>query len=245
MSKRVRPPVRLAEVVASMSLATDLGLGQPMEDVIRSCLIGLRLGGALGLDESEQAATYYVALLAWVGCHADAHEQAMWFGDDIALKSDAYPIDLTGLRAAAFTVSHIGKGVPPLRRARLAGSFLVSGHREVEALDATHCQVAGQLAFRLGLGPAIKRDCSTSPNAGTAKEHRPDSKASRLHFPRASCSSPTSPNTSAGHTGSTLPCTWLGNAAVATSIPGSQTPSAATPRSYSAIWKLRRPGLRS
>jgi hypothetical protein len=28
MSKRVRPPVRLAEVVASMSLATDLGLGQ-------------------------------------------------------------------------------------------------------------------------------------------------------------------------------------------------------------------------
>jgi hypothetical protein len=113
-----------------------------MEHVIRSCLIGLRLGEALGLDESQQAATYYVALLAWVGCHADAHERVMWFGDDIALKSDAYPIDLTGLRAAAFTVSHIGKGVPPLRRARLAGSFLVSGHREVEALDATHCQPA-------------------------------------------------------------------------------------------------------
>jgi hypothetical protein len=35
--------VRLAELVASMSLATDLGLGQPMEHVLRSCVLGLRI----------------------------------------------------------------------------------------------------------------------------------------------------------------------------------------------------------
>jgi len=29
---------RLAELVAPLSLATDLGLGQPMEHVMRSCL---------------------------------------------------------------------------------------------------------------------------------------------------------------------------------------------------------------
>ena len=65
--------VRLADLVATLSLGTDLGLGQPMEQVLRECLIALRLCERVGLDESQPAVTYYVALLAWVGCHADAH----------------------------------------------------------------------------------------------------------------------------------------------------------------------------
>jgi hypothetical protein len=34
---------RLTEVGAVLSLGTDLGLGQPMEHVLRQCLIALRL----------------------------------------------------------------------------------------------------------------------------------------------------------------------------------------------------------
>jgi len=37
--------VRLAELVGAFSLATDLGMGQPMEHVLRSWLIATRLGG--------------------------------------------------------------------------------------------------------------------------------------------------------------------------------------------------------
>jgi HD-GYP domain-containing protein (c-di-GMP phosphodiesterase class II) len=146
----------LAELVASMSLATDLGMGQPMDHVLRSCLVGLRLGDTLGLDESQRAVIYYVALLAWVGCHADAHEQAAWFGDDIALKADAYTTDMAGLSMASFVLRHVGSGSPALRRARLAGSFLVSGRNAMEALDMTHCVVAGQFASRLGLGSEVR-----------------------------------------------------------------------------------------
>ena len=37
-----------------------------------------------GLDEQDaRSVVYYTALLVNVGCHADAHEQAKWFGDDI------------------------------------------------------------------------------------------------------------------------------------------------------------------
>src|SRR5919197_4902482 len=82
--------VRLAELVASMSLATDIGLGQPMEHVLRSCVLGLRIAEQLELDESERVAVYYVGLLAWLGCHADANEQSAWFGDDIALRADRH-----------------------------------------------------------------------------------------------------------------------------------------------------------
>ena len=82
--------VRLAELVAALSLGVDLGFGQPMEHVLRQCLIALRLADHAGLAERDRAAVYYTALLVNVGCHADAHEQAKWFGDDITLKSGKY-----------------------------------------------------------------------------------------------------------------------------------------------------------
>jgi hypothetical protein len=82
--------VRLAELVATLSLGTDLGLGQPMEHVIRQTLIALRMSELLGLDESERKVVYYSGLLAWMGCHTDAYEQAKWFGDDLAVKADGF-----------------------------------------------------------------------------------------------------------------------------------------------------------
>jgi hypothetical protein len=44
----------LAELVALLSLGTDLGLGQPMEHMVRACLLDLRLAEQLGLDESQR-----------------------------------------------------------------------------------------------------------------------------------------------------------------------------------------------
>ena len=85
--------VRLAELVAVLSLGVDLGFGQPMEHVLRECMIALRLADRIGLDDDERSTVYYTALLVNVGCHSDAYEQAKWFGDDIALKSGKY--DLT------------------------------------------------------------------------------------------------------------------------------------------------------
>src|SRR5580692_6047286 len=43
-----RSRIRLAELLAVLSLGTDLGMGQPMEHVLRQCLISLRLADRLG-----------------------------------------------------------------------------------------------------------------------------------------------------------------------------------------------------
>ena len=80
--------VRLAELLAALSLGIDLGFGQPMEHVLRQCRIALRIAELVDLDEQTRSSIYYSALLVNVGCHTDAHEQAYWFGDDIALKAD-------------------------------------------------------------------------------------------------------------------------------------------------------------
>ena len=93
--------VRLAELIAMISLGTDLGMGQPMEHVLRQSLIALRLAERLGLDEETRGVVYYVSLISWVGCHVDAYEQAKWFGDDLALKADTRRVDMTSVPAKA------------------------------------------------------------------------------------------------------------------------------------------------
>src|SRR6516165_12090965 len=115
--------VRLAEIVALLSLGTDLGLGQPMEHMIRACLVALRMADRLGLPAAERRVLYYSGLLAWVGCHTDAYEQARWLGDDLLLKRDAhygYDFGKAG-PAAAFLIKHVGGAGLPLRQRVLTG----------------------------------------------------------------------------------------------------------------------------
>jgi len=154
-----RAHVRLAELVAALSLGVDLGFGQPMEHVLRQCLIALRLGERIGLDEQARAVVYYTALLVNVGCHSDAHEQARWFGDDIALKSTKYDHE-PGLRAAAAGLRRLGAGNPPLHRFRVGLEFALSGHREVDDMIAHHAAIARTLGEQLGLpGEVLEALC--------------------------------------------------------------------------------------
>ncbi len=151
-----RAHVRLAELVAALSLGIDLGFGQPMEHVLRQCLIALRLAERMGLDEQARGAVYYTALLINVGCHSDAHEQAKWFGDDIAVKATKYgPEDEgRGLHAVTAAVRRLGAGNPPLHRLRVGLAFVMSGHREVDGMIARHAELARTFAEELGLPPA-------------------------------------------------------------------------------------------
>jgi len=148
--------VRLAELVAALSLATDLGLGQPQQHIIRQTLIAMRVAELEGMSEGERAAIFYVSLLAWVGCVADAHEMGKWFGDDMAVRADSYLVDLTGLPMMRFMIGHVASGSSPIRRLTMIGRFLAGGSKEVERSMAAHCEASGDLSLRLGLGPEVR-----------------------------------------------------------------------------------------
>lgn len=148
--------LRLAELVAAFSLGTDLGLGQPMEHVLRAWRIAAALGDRIGLDESERAPLYYVALLAWVGCVADAFEVATWFGDDIAFRADSYEVDLSGLPMLGFMLEHVGAGAPMLHRLRLASKLVVTRGQAVQRGLMSHCISTAVLAERIGLGVNVQ-----------------------------------------------------------------------------------------
>jgi HD-GYP domain-containing protein (c-di-GMP phosphodiesterase class II)/DNA-binding CsgD family transcriptional regulator len=148
--------VRLAELVAMISLGTDLGMGQSMEHVMRQSVIALRLAERLGLDEATRAVVYYVGLLGWVGCHVDAYEQAKWFGDDQALKADYRRVDMAGVAARAFIVRHAGAGRGLADRARLGVRLAAEGRQVADTMIENHCIATNELAAALGLGADVR-----------------------------------------------------------------------------------------
>jgi HD-GYP domain-containing protein (c-di-GMP phosphodiesterase class II) len=148
--------VRLAELLGALSLGIDLGFGQPMEHVLRQCFIALQLADHLDFDDGQRSVVYYTALLTNVGCHTDAHEQAKWFGDDIALKGDKYTYGLHGVRSAVAGLRRIGAGQPVLQRFRVGLDFALSGHKDLDGMVARHSAMARALAGEVGLPPAVQ-----------------------------------------------------------------------------------------
>jgi len=157
-----RPRVRLAELVAALSLGVDLGFGQPMEHVLRQCLIALRLADRAGLGERDRMAVYYTALLVNVGCHADAHEQAKWFGDDIKLKSAKYAHEVGSVRGALAGMRLVGAGNPPLHRFRVGLELALAGHRLRDDMISQHARLARTLAEQLDLPGQVREAVGTA-----------------------------------------------------------------------------------
>jgi HD-GYP domain-containing protein (c-di-GMP phosphodiesterase class II) len=148
--------VRLAELVAALSLGIDLGFGQPMEHVLRQCMIALRLAECVGVGEEERSVVYYTALLVNVGCHSDAHEQAKWFGDDIAMKSGKYDHELGSMSGVLAMLRMVGSGNPPLHRFRVGVEFAVSGRHDLDGMITQHAALARRLAEEIGLSIAVQ-----------------------------------------------------------------------------------------
>ncbi|MEU7631263.1 HD domain-containing phosphohydrolase [Nocardia sp. NPDC049220] len=140
-----------AELLAAISLAIDLGLGQPMEHMLRSSLIATRIAERMGLDLRQRATVYYANLVGWIGCHADSHELSALFGDDIAFRADTYTVDMTGLPFLRLMMSHVGRGLPGWERGIRATAFLVTARSQVATLIQSHCSSAGLLSDRMGL----------------------------------------------------------------------------------------------
>ncbi len=133
-----------------------------MEHVLRQCLIALRLADRSGQDEPSRVAIYYTALLINVGCHSDAHEQAKWFGDDIALRSGKYTYPRGKLASAAATLRLVGAGNPPQRPFLIGVDLVVSGRRGLDGMIESHARLALRLAQELGLPPAVRDGVGTA-----------------------------------------------------------------------------------
>jgi HD-GYP domain-containing protein (c-di-GMP phosphodiesterase class II) len=144
--------VSRTELLAALSVAIDLGLGQPMEHMLRSAVMGMRLAERLGLAEDERATAFYTGLVMWIGCHADSHEYTHWFGDDIGVRHDSYFVDWSGAPYTRFLLRNVGRGSSLPKRAGVAAKLFLDARGNLGNLVRSHCQSASLLAEDLGLG---------------------------------------------------------------------------------------------
>jgi HD-GYP domain-containing protein (c-di-GMP phosphodiesterase class II) len=149
-------PVRAAEMIGAMSIATDLGTGQPLEHALRTAILAVRLGELAELSPPELADAYYVSLLHSIGCTSDATEQTELFGDDIEPRAKFALVD-GGNRdeLAAFLMDVVGQGRPPEVREPMVAHAVENAVEIARSTFALHCEVAQRFAGWLGFGLGV------------------------------------------------------------------------------------------
>jgi HD-GYP domain-containing protein (c-di-GMP phosphodiesterase class II) len=155
-ARQVEQPIRAAELVGALSLATDLGTGQPLEHALRTAVLAVRLGELAGASAEELADTYYVALLHGSGCTSNSHEATQLFGEDILHRAAFFLIDPADPeQVLAFYRAHVGPGRPTDVREQMIEAALSSPDRARESFAAM-CEVAQRFARWLGLGQGVE-----------------------------------------------------------------------------------------
>jgi HD-GYP domain-containing protein (c-di-GMP phosphodiesterase class II) len=144
--------------MAALSLATDLGMGRPLEHELGVCLAAIELADRLGCSPEECSDVYYVALLAHVGCTGAAPYFASWVaGDEIHFLRAARAV---GLASEPFedlwlVVRRLADDRPLPERARLVVKMLAGGSKQAELMAANLCEGATLLAQRLHMPEAV------------------------------------------------------------------------------------------
>ena len=151
-------PIRVAEVLSAFSLATDLGAGQPMGDVLWTCYMAMAIAQELKLPPREQADVYHTALLAHAGCTAGGSLFAsLIHGDDLAAHRDLFLRDpANSMDILKWMLRYVAAGEPlQIRAQRLAE--IVRSREDLEEQILGVCEVAARLATRLGMTPQVAR----------------------------------------------------------------------------------------
>jgi hypothetical protein len=102
--------VRLADLLAAVSVATDLGMGQEPEKAMYACLVATALARRMGTPESDVSEVYYTALLRHLGCTATAHEEAYLGGDELVSRPAAERADFGNARESFALLLQMGRG---------------------------------------------------------------------------------------------------------------------------------------
>ena len=147
--------------MVALSHATDLAIGQPVEYALKSCVLGMRLALALGLQGDALREVYAHALLRYIGCNAETDAMAALFGDEIELRRSLAPIDvgnpaeLAPVLLRAIVRAQSGQPLGAMVWGVLKG--LATSKSETVAGFRAHCETAERFARRFGFGDAIVR----------------------------------------------------------------------------------------
>lgn len=167
-AKGVPDRLRVAEVVAALSQALDLGSGATHWHSVRTCILGMRLASELRLPAAAQAGLFYALLLKDAGCSSNASEIYHALGsDDIAAKREVKKTDWTRVswETLQYALDHVAPGKPFMERVFAIFRVASQQKKHTRHVTAMRCERGATLARLMGLPAA------TAEGVGGLDEH--------------------------------------------------------------------------
>jgi hypothetical protein len=146
--------VRLAELVAAVSVAADISVCHPVET---------GLAWRAGAGGAELAAAYYLALLGHIGCAAGNLSFTTYVGDEMAFRERVGTADATEPRVMAGLTMRNVFGDGALTGVRRLGGLAAHPAEFVRENVLAVCEVAQRLTSRLGVGPLLHDGLAALP----------------------------------------------------------------------------------
>lgn len=144
------------ELMAALSLATDLALGAPLETGLATCLVATRFAKALGLDGDDARTVYHLALLRHIGCTAGNHELAAALGSEMGLHELIETRDFADPQHMLAALRGHAQGALPADRRAAALEQLPSALPLLVETTSGACEVAAMLAERFGFDSEVQ-----------------------------------------------------------------------------------------
>jgi HD-GYP domain-containing protein (c-di-GMP phosphodiesterase class II) len=147
--------VRLAELLAALSITTDLAMAQEPEKAVRATVVAVEIARGMGTPEDEVRDVYFTTLLKHLGCTATTHEELGFLGPDaFRMRRVAERTDTGSTRESLELLRMMGRGAG-LARPRYLARALAAGKRADGSILRAVCEVAAQMSRRLELGDAV------------------------------------------------------------------------------------------
>ncbi len=148
--------LRLAELLAGLSLVTDLAAIHPPEQALRACVLATHIANDMGLSREDASDIYYTTLLRFVGCTAPMPEYAATLG---SVETDMRPrgdmTDLANPREVFPLLFSLGSRMPAWRRPAVWTTFLIRGRSVGQTGVRSDCEVASRMARRFRLRDSV------------------------------------------------------------------------------------------
>lgn len=150
-------PLQISHVLGALSYALDLTEGQPPGHSIRCCWIGIHIGQALGLSDSEQHDLYYALLLKDAGCSSNAARLCELYGsDDRTVKRGFKVVDSDSTaQLLHFVVTHAGLNQGLAMRLRRLLTVARDGSKATDEMIQTRCERGASISRQLGFNERV------------------------------------------------------------------------------------------
>ena len=148
--------LRLAELLAGLSLVTDLAASHPPEQALRASVLAMHLAKDMGLSHEDATHIYYTTMLRFVGCTAPMPEYAASMGvADTDMRPRGDMTDMTNPREAFSLLFSLGGALPAWRRPAVWAGVLIRGRTIAPAGVRADCEVAVRMARRFQLHESV------------------------------------------------------------------------------------------